>query len=304
MSFFEVLREMMVILFAIALGYLARCKAYLNDQFNEMLSKLIMTITLPCMIVGAVLTGDALPGTGEILSVLKVSVVFYAMGILAALVLPRFLGGTPLQKGVWRYGLVFPNMAFIGYPVVVGVYGAEALFYAVILVLPFNLLTYTLGPLLLVGAKQMRWQQFCSPTVIAAVISLVLALTGLRPPAVVGECLNFVGDVTVTMSLITVGSLLAGLPVRQVFASPRLWIFSLIRLLALPIPLFLILREMNGVDAVVMGVAVLEMAMPVAINGSMMCMEYGGDTKTMAQVTFLSTLLSMVTIPLIAAVLL
>ena len=76
-----------------------------------------------------------------------------------ALVVPRFLGGTVKQKGVWRFALVFTNMAFIGYPVVTALFGPEALFYAVILNVPFNILSYTLGPLMLVGAKQFRWRQ-------------------------------------------------------------------------------------------------------------------------------------------------
>ena len=54
----------------------------------------------------------------------------------------------------------------------------------------------------------------------------------------------------------------------------------------------------------ILGVAVTQMAMPVAVNGTMLSMEYGGDTGSMAQITFLSTLLSIVTIPLIAAFLL
>ena len=87
------------------------------------------------------------------------------------------------------------------------------------------------------------------------------------------------------------------------FSSPRLWILSALRLLALPVILCFILRAV-GVDAMILGVAVTQMAMPVAVNGTMLSMEYGGDTGSMAQITFLSTLLSIVTIPLIAAFLL
>ena len=303
MSFFDTLCEMLVILFAMAMGFLARRLGYFNAETDQRLSKVVLNITMPAMIVSAVITGDTLPELREVLAVLKVAAVFYLLEMVFALLVPRFLGGTPGQRGVWRFALIFNNMAFIGYPVVTALFGPEALFYAVILNVPFNLLSYTLGPLMLVGARRFRWRQLLTPCTVAAVLGLFFALTRLRPPAIVGSCLSFVGDVTVPLSLLVVGSLLAGLPVGRVFRSPRLWCLSLLRLLVLPGILFLLLRPL-GTEPTLLGIAVIEMAMPVAVNGSILCLEYGGDKETMAQATLLTTAASIVTIPLIASVLL
>ena len=283
---------MLVILFGMAVGYLAHRLGYLGGETDQKISKIILNITMPCLIVASVATGDELPGAAEILSVLKVSAV-----------LPRLLGGTDKQKGVWRYTLVFPNMAFIGYPVAVALFGPEALFYAVILVLPFNLLAYSLGPLMLAGRAKFRWQQLTSPCIIASVIALVVALGHIRLPAIVGECAGFVGNLTTPLSLLVVGSLLAGLTVGKVFASPRLWALTVVRLLALPALLWLLLGWMNVEPPMVAGIAVILMAMPTAVNGSMLSMEYGGDTECMAQITFLTTLVSIITIPVVSALL-
>ena len=220
-----------------------------------------------------------------------------------ALVVPRFLPGTQGQKGVWRYALAFPNVGFIGYPVAVALFGDGALFYAAILALPFNLLSYSLGPLLLAGAARFRWKQLFTPCIVASVLGLVLALTRLRPPALVGEMLDFVGDITVPLSLLVVGSLLAGMSAGQVLRSPKLWLLTAIRLLLLPVALCLVLRAL-GIDSLVLGIAVTQMAMPVAVNGTLLSMEYGGDTACMAQITFLTTAASIVTIPIVAVLLL
>lgn len=303
MSFFDTLCEMLVILFAMVMGFLARRLGYFNAETDQRLSKVVLNLTMPAMIVSAVITGDTLPELGEVLAVLKAAAVFYLLEMVFALIAPRLLGGTPGQRGVWRFGLVFGNIAFIGYPVATALFGPGALFYAVILAMPFNLLSYTLGPLMLVGAKRFRWRQMLTPCTVAAVLGLFFALTRLRPPAIVGDCLAFVGDVTVPLSLLVVGSLLAGLPVGQVFKSARLWCLSLLRLLVLPGILFLLLRAL-GTESTLLGIAVIEMAMPVAINGSMLCLEYGGDKETMAQATLLTTAASIVTIPLIASALL
>lgn len=303
MSFFDTLCEMLVILFAMSMGFLAHRLGYFNSETDQRLSKVVLNITMPALIIAAVVTGDTLPEVGKILAVLKVAAIFYFLQAVFALLVPRLLGGTPSQQGVWRFALVFNNMAFIGYPVVTALFGPETLFYAVTLNVPFNLLSYTLGPLMLVGAKRFRWKQMLTPCTIAAVLGLFFALTRLRPPAIVGECLSFVGNVTVPLSLLVVGSLLAGLPVGQVFRSPRLWCLSLLRLLVLPGALFVILRAL-GTEPMLLGIAVIEMAMPVAINGSMLCLEHGGDKESMAQATLLTTAASIVTIPLIASVLL
>ena len=303
MSFFDTLCEMLVILFAIVLGYAANRMGIMDGEMDRKVSKLILTFTMPCMIVAAVVTGEALPGIGEVLSILRVAVVFYLTEAVFVLAVPRLLGGSPGQKGVWRYALAFPNVGFIGYPVAVALFGPEALFYAVVLALPFNLMSFALGPLLLTGARRFQLRQVFSPCVVASLLALALALSGLRPPALLGEMLDFVGGITVPLSLLLVGSLLAGLPAGQVFASPRLWVLSALRLLVMPVALWLILRNMD-IGYMVLGVAVTQMAMPAAVNGSMLCMEYGGDTRCMAQITFVSTLASIVTIPIIAALLL
>lgn len=303
MSFFDVFQEMLVILFGMATGYLARRLGYLGGEIDQKLSKIILNITMPCLIVASVVTGDELPGAAEILSVLKVAAVFYGMELLLSAVVPRLLGGTDKQKGVWRYTLVFPNMAFIGYPVAVALFGPEALFYAVILVLPFNLLAFSLGPLMLAGRAKFRWQQLTSPCIIASVIALVVALGHIRLPAILGECAGFVGNLTTPLSLLVVGSLLAGLTVGKVFASLRLWVLTAVRLLAMPALLWLLLSWMNVEPPVVASIAVILMAMPTAVNGSMLSMEYGGDTECMAQITFLTTVASIITIPVVSALL-
>ena len=294
---------MLVILFGIAMGYLARRLGYLGGETDQRLSKIILNITMPCLIVASVATGDTLPGTAEILAVLKVAVVFYGLELLVAAVAPRLLGGTDKQKGVWRYAVMFPNVGFIGYPVTVAIFGPEALFYAVILALPFNLLSFSLGPLMLAGRAKFRWQQLISPCILASLTALVIALGHISLPAIVGECVEFVGSITTPLSLLVVGSLLAGLPIGRVFASPRLWALTALRLLGLPALLWAVLGWMHVEPPVVAGVAVILMAMPAAVNGSMLSMEYGGDTECMAQITFLTTLISIITIPVVSVLL-
>lgn len=300
MSFFTTFREMVVILFAVAVGVLANRLGYMNGDTDRKLSKLILNITIPCLVIASVIRQESLPEPKVILSVMLVSAVFYLMEFVFAFVVPRLVGGTPGQRGVWRFLMCFPNIGFIGYPLVQALFGDEGFFYAVILALPFNILNFSMGPLLLSGKFRFSWRQFCTPSVLCSFLALVIALFDIPMPAMVGEMAGLVGDVTVPLSLLVLGSMLAGMSVRSVLTSWRLWLLSFIRLLVEPAALSFLLHLL-GVDPLILGVAVAQMAMPAAVNGSMLCLEHGGDTDAMAQSIFLSTVLAIVTIPVAAA---
>ncbi len=304
MDFIASLAKMSVVLTAIAAGYLANKLGYLGGEVDRKLTKVILNITMPAMTLGAVATSAELPGTRELINLLEGVAVFYGMALLLAMLLPRLIGGTKAQQSVWRFALSFPNVGFIGIPVVTAFFGPEAVIYAVIFMLPFNVLSYALGPVMLSGGfRNFSFRKLFTPAVVASVAALVMTLFRLRPPIQVGECLNIVGDITAPLSLMVIGSILAGLPIGRVFASPRLWALTALRLIVLPVLLRLLLQPL-GMEELALSVAIVEMAMPVAANGSMLCMEYGGDMDTMAQATFLTTLLSMVTVPLMVTVLL
>jgi len=300
MSFFATLREMVVILFAIGVGVLAHRLGFMNSDTDRKLSKLILNITIPSLVIASVTRQASLPAASVILSVLLVSVAFYLMEFVFAFVVPKIVGGTPGQRGVWRFLMCFPNIGFIGYPLVQALFGDEGFFYAVILALPFNILNFSMGPLLLSGKMRFSWKQFCTPSVLCSFVALAIALLDLKLPPIVGEMAGLVGDVTVPLSLLVLGSMLAGMSIKSVFTSWRLWVLSFIRLLLEPATLSVILRLM-GTDPLILGVAVAQMAMPAAVNGSMLCLEFDGDADAMAQSIFLTTVLAIVTIPVAAA---
>ena len=299
MSFMATFSKMLMILFAISMGYLANRLQILDDGSNRKLTKLVLNITIPGLILSAVMTGEAQPEVGTVLSVWKMAAVYYAVELLAVLVVPALLGGTDRQKGVWRFSLLFTNAIFIGYSVLGALYGERAVFYAVLLTLPVNALSFSVGPLMLGGSRRFSWKSLCTPSFLSSVVSLVIVLAGIQVPAYAGEVLGFVGDMTAPLSLLVLGSVLAGMPLGKVFAMPRIWALSIVRLVAMPVLLLVCLRPL-GLDPVVLSTGVIIMATPAAVNGFMLAIEHDGDSECMAQTIFLSTLCSIVTIPLVA----
>lgn len=304
MDFFASLSNMSVVLVGIAAGYLAHKLGILGGEMDRKLTSLLLTITMPAMMIGEVAVSEELPDQATLLGILEAAAAFYGIAFVMAALVPRLVGGTQAQRGVWRFAVCFPNVGFIGIPVCTAFLGDGAMIYAVILTLPFNLISYSLGPTMLTGGfRDFDLKKLLNPPVVSAFIALVMTLLRAHPPLVVGECLTFVGDMTVPLSLIIIGSLLADMPLREVLDSPRLWCVAGVRLIVLPVLLSLLLRPLH-LEAMAVNVTVLQMAMPVAANGSMLALEYRGDVQNMAKITFLTTVCSLLTAPVLASFLL
>lgn len=296
----------MVVLFAVgATGYAAKRLNLMDEDFDKKLSKLILSTALPALMLASVLTAETLPSAAQILWTVAVSCASYVVLVAVGFVATAALRVPDGRKGVFRFMMMFGNTGFIGFPVTAAIFGTEALIYATIFNLVFNVLVFSLGVWLLAtdnkyGVKvKMGPKAFLSPCIVASVAAIALAFAGVHGVPVLGEALDTLGSLTTPAAMLIIGSSLANVPVRQLIGGPRLMAAALVRLLAAPALIWLPLHFVVT-DHVLLGVIVVLSAMPVATNGTMLCYQYGGDSKTMAQGTFVTTLCAVVTIPVLA----
>lgn len=296
----------MVVLFAVgATGYAAKRLKLMDEDFDRKLSKLILSTALPALMLAAVLTAEALPSPAQLGWTIAVSCASYVVLVASGFALTAALRVPDGRKGVFRFMMMFGNTGFIGFPVTAAIFGMEALIYATVFNLVFNVLVFSLGVWLLAtdneyGVKvKMGPKAFLSPCIVASVAAIALAFAGIHGVPVLGEALDTLGSLTTPAAMLIIGSSLANVPVRQLVGGPRLMAAALVRLLAAPALVWLVLHFVVS-DPVLLGVIVVLSAMPVATNGTMLCFQYGGDSKTMAQGTFVTTLLAVVTIPVLA----
>lgn len=305
MNFFDVAEVMMMVFLVVAVGYAANKKGMMDRDLNKKLSALVLNVTTPALILASSLENDDLPGPGEVLFITGIAFACYVIFFAAALIVPAVFRVPEHHVGAFRFMLMFANVGFIGFPLTISLFGREALFYTVLFNLPFNLLSYTLGVVFIAGGEKgaVSPRLLLSPCVVTSLLSVVIALFRLSAPPLITDTLSLIGDITAPAALLIVGSSLAELPLRHVLGSPRVYIMAAFRLLVLPIVLFLLLHKVVT-DVTVLRIAVILGAMPVAASCTMLCLEYGGDQEFAAQGTFLTTLLSVITIPLLAAALL
>ena len=298
-----ILSKIGVLFLILAVGYLAnRCGVFTQDA-ARMLSRLVLNVTLPAYLLANAMDGAAL-ALSDVGLMLFLGLGQNLLLFLLAWLWPKLCRVPAPQVGTYRFMIAFPNVGFIGYPVVAAVLGSEAVLATSLFTLPFNLLVYAVGiPMVSSGQSHGFDPKILrAPPVIASVLAAILALLPVTWPAPLVDTCQMLGSMTTPGALLVIGSTLAEVPLRQLAGSPRLYLLTLSRLVLIPLLLWALLRPWLT-DPVALGVAVLLSGMPVASNGTMFCLTYGGDQKLMSQGTFLTTLLSLLTIPLMALLL-
>ena len=212
---------------------------------------------------------------------------------------------TRKNNKVYEAMYCFSNLGFMGIPVINAIYGASAIFYLSIFMIPFNVLVYSYGVVLLSEQKRQKidLKKIANPVVFAAAIALFLYFSGVKTPAVINETVALLGGITTPLAMVTIGSTLALIPLKDVFFDWRMYLFALGKLLLLPVITYVSFKWFIQ-NELLLGVMVVVSAMPVASNVTIICTEYGGDSHTVTKGTFITTVLSLVTIPILAATIL
>lgn len=302
MDFLHIVTQMLMI-FGIVLVGLASAKRNLwAGELDRKLSVFILNVSMPALILASVMGRDLVFEPSELLTLGLVAVVNYVILIGLACLIPQIWHVNRSRQGLARFMLAFGNVSFIGYPVCDAVFGPKAVFCASVLNIPFNLLIFTIGVSFINGGKARSAfspKLVFSPCVVASLIAVAIALMGISVPEPVGQWFHLLGDLTTPCALLIIGSSLSHIPVRDMLGNRFAYAISLLRLIVLPLVVGAVLRLL-GVENFVANVAVVLSAMPIATNGIMLCLQYGKDERVMTQGLFLSTLFSVVTIPLIA----
>ena len=237
--------------------------------------------------------GDTLPDKELILPLLVVGFFTYVILIGAGFLLPRYLPVQPSERGIYSFMLAFGNVGFIGYPIVA----------ASILNFPSTLLIFVFGTLFISGGEgKMRfdWSTLYCPPMIASYLSILIVVTGWVPPRVISTPFILLGNVTVPAALLIIGSSIAQVPIRRMFGNVAIYLMSALRLILIPL-VILYLSRLCQVDEAIANINVVLAAMPVASYGTLFCIQYQRGEIIMAEGTFLTTLLSVLSIPLLTA---
>lgn len=288
------------LLFLYALtGVLMRRIGILKAETRGAFVSLFMNITLPCMILASfdqVFTPDQLRDAGIVL--LLSTGVLALSGLIAFLL---FRKKPDAERRVLYFATLFSNSGNAGMPVASLVYGPTGVFYASIYLIPARLAMYTLGVALYAGKPKDKgtwagiWALLKTPTVAVIPPGLLLMLSGHTLPTVLGDAVRNIGDMTAPLAMMLIGASLADGKPRELLDRSVLSI-SFVRLILVPALCWGLLSLM-GMQSLPAAVAVTLVAMPVAANTAILAEQYGADNRFASRCVFLSTVLSLFTVP-------
>ena len=295
--------EVMMTLFAIVIaGYAAGRLGYMGGEFDKKLSSLVINITCPALILSSSMTGE-LPDRGLILPLLGISLLTYVILSGVGLLLPHYLTRKKEDEGVIGFSLMFGNVGFMGYPVVASIFGHQAVFYAAVLNVVNTFAVFTIGTILIVGdlgdGKRFQKKVLYSTPMLSAYLAMIIVALGIdHIPGVVSQPLTMIGNITVPAALLIIGSSMSQLSLRTMLGNWTVYTTTLFRLLLIPVGFYYLCRAL-GFDSYVVNINTVVIAMPVATYGTILCLKYNRDTTLITEVTLITTLLSMLTIPLL-----
>lgn len=306
----NILMEQLGMLFLVVLaGYICGRTRLMNQQVSKGLSNLIVNLTCPCLVLASTM-GERMPDRSLIVPLLIVGAATYAILLPIAAWLPRLWGCKDPEQGLHSFMLTFGNVGFIGYPVVASLFGAEAVFYASVLNVANTISVFIWGAQFIAGKGEggTLKSRLYSPAMIGTYLSIIVVALAWHAPRLIAQPLTMVGNVTVPASLLIIGYSISQIPARHMAGSYRVWITSVCRLLLMPLVVCYCFKAIVWLlpvagyvfDPYIIQINTLIIAMPVASFGTIFCLKYGVDETVMAQGTFLTTLLSLVTIPIVA----
>ncbi len=305
MDYFIALNQILILFLLIGVGYFARMIKILNDASVSSLSKFLLHICIPAMVIFSM----QIPFTNEVLMkgeyLILAAFAYYGVAFLVAWFTPILMRAKKEEYGVFRFMLMFSNSMFMGFPILAMLYGQDAIFYAAIFNIPFTILTY------LVGIWLMRAQEkdngkisfdpklLLNPAFLSTILGLIFFLTSFSIPDPIYSSLELLNNVTTPLSLVVTGGFLAQLKFAAIFKNVRQYIVAAIRLLGMPALIYLIFSQFID-DPLILGIIVVTAGMPAAVNTVLLAEEHKAHPDIAAQGICISTLLCLVTLPLLA----
>lgn len=297
-----VLHQMIILFIGIVIGFGAIKLKIIDQRGTKAITALVMNVILPLFIVESGITANHSTSGSTMMLYFGVSLLCYALAYVMGFLLSR----TPLipdgDKRLCSFMTTFANNGFMGLPIIGALFGPDAVLYATVFNLPFNFLVFSVGIVLVSDDAKLSAinpRMFLNPCLVASLLAILLYLFPLPVPTLATDALNLFGSATVPLAMIVTGASLAKESARDIFLNPGLYAISLVKLAAVPAISFFLLSAIFA-DAQMIQVGTMLMAMPVAANATMLCVQYGGDDRYASRGIFLSTLLSLITVPLAA----
>lgn len=299
-----ILNSLVMIFILIIPGIFFRKREILTETQNEALSSVVVNLTWPCLVIDAMQVEFSIQTLKNCGYIFVISLIIFAILLLISFPLAKAMKMPKTKQYLMVFMLLFGNTGFIGIPVIKALYGTEAIFFAAIIELINDILIFTIGMALIqmsAGAKlKLGVKQFLNPGLIGVLIGLALFMLDLRLPELLGGSVEMIGAATTPLTMFVIGFQLGGLNFKEIAGDWQVYIICFVKLMIAPLITLLIVKLWAGDLTLLEKVLIMSFAMPVGSVSVIFSQQYKGEVAFATKSVLLSTVLSILMIPIFA----
>ncbi len=299
----EMLNLQIMLFILMAVGILVKKIGIISASNRKSFSDMLINVILPCNIVSSFMSGIEI--SSDLLKNCVLAVVLSAVIQIFVTYANKliFRKVAKNRKSVMSYGMICSNSSFIGLPVAQELYGDMGVLFTSVFQIPIRFTMWTAGLSLFteIDRKSAFKKLAKHPCIIAVFLGFLLMVLPVTLPTVITNTISSISKCTTPLSMIVIGTILADADIKTMFSKDVLY-YSFWRLIGLPMIIWLILMPFH-LDKLLVSICVIMSGMPAGSTTSILADKYGGDSMFASQMTFVSTLFSIVTIPILGMIL-
>jgi predicted permease len=299
-----IVTSVFILFVLIFLGFYSGKKGLIRQETAPDFSALILRITMPATVFLAIVGQDAAKLTDSLV-IMPAIVLYHVLTLLFGILITRGSRIPQKQKGVWIYNSSFSNNGFMGLPLALAIFGNEGLILMALGNAVSNFLMFSVGTKLLTSGTAQDTRIGLRQTVfnninLAVIAGFAFCLIGIPVPEAFSSLLTYLANITSGLSMIVVGLSMSRYPFRDVFTSRFSYMVSALRLLVIPLLTLLVLKLLPvEIPDMQKSILILTAALPSSAAQTMLAEQYHGDVRLTGRAVFMSTMFSLVTVPLI-----
>lgn len=304
LDFLSTLQSVLVLFILIIIGYFAGKLKLITIQGQKDITNLVLYITMPATIFNAMQLEFNTERVQRAFTIFVIVAICYLLMLLAGYLVSKQTNLSKAKQDVFRVALLLSNTSFMGYPIVKNLLGDEALFYAVIGAgFIFEIVSWSIGIYLIgrngSGKVEFNWKKIVfSPGILSIVVGLIFFFFRWKVIEPVNSVLNILSPATSPLAMIVVGLILSRSDVKKIFSNKFLYLHAFLKLFFIPI-LILFTLKLLGFNDYELIIPTIMLGMPTASYVAMFAQNYDNNPEFASQMVFMTSLLSVISIPVI-----
>lgn len=299
-NFIMIAQQVLVLFILIGVGFACGKKGILTDESSKKITDIVLYVVTPCVMISAFQREFSMHLLGNILITALCATASIAATVFIAKLI--FHDKNTARKKVLQFSAIFSNCGFMSLPLQKAILGDDGWFYGSIFVAVFNVIVWSYGLVMMSGdKKQMSVKKLAfNPGIVGVLIALIIFVLRIKLPYIISQPIDYLAALNTPLPMLIIGFYLSQADLKKAFTDAGAYLAMAVRLAVVPLLSMFVMHLLN-VDPTIMIACVIASSSPTAATTTMFAAKYGRDVELSVSIVASTTLVSIITMPLIVA---